>query len=503
MFTQKDLQLIQQKGIHISTIENQIEDFKTGFPFSDISSAATAGDGLRILENNELSYFIKKYENSLKFKKVVKFVPASGAASRMFKNLFTFAEKYDGTDKLFEDKTFNSVFNFFDHIKEFAFYEDLNKIIDIEENKTKNPAKIIEALLNPSGLNYGNLPKALLKFHKYAEKTRTPIEEHLIEGINYGNSNGTVSLHFTVSPEHKENFIKLISEIQPEYEKTFGVKFNIEYSEQKPSTDTIAVDSENNPFRDSKGNLLFRPGGHGALIENLNEIDADLVFIKNIDNVVPDNLKADTYSYKKAIAGLLLEIQDKICDYYMKLSVSENQKLLDEVELFFKSELNFIPSPEYDNMNPFQKKEYLISKLNRPVRVCGMVKNEGEPGGGPFFTVNSEGETSIQIVESAQIDLKDKQKAQILENATHFNPVDLVVGFKNCKAERFDLRKFIDENTGFISSKSQEGRELKAMELPGLWNGAMANWNTVFVEVPISTFNPVKVVNDLLRDQHK
>jgi hypothetical protein len=387
------------------------------------------------------------------------------------------------------------------------------------ENQGKSIAALIEEkayktvvrnLLDITGLNYGQLPKGLLKFHRSdnavsgeSDIARTAMEEHLAEGALYAqNADKEVNLHFTVSPEHKALFEKLVDEKLPFYEALFDVKYHIGFSEQKPSTDTIAADENNEPFRD-KGRLLFRPGGHGALIENLNDIDADIIFIKNIDNVVPDAHKKPTVLYKKLIAGVLVSVQKKIFNYLELIDSGKytHDQLL-EMLYFLQNELN-IKHPNTKFLEDVELVLYIKSKLNRPIRVCGMVKNVGEPGGGPFLTVNTDETVSPQILESSQIDLSDCVKKEMFEQGTHFNPVDLVCAVRDYKGEKFHLPDYVDKNTGFISLKSKNGKALKALELPGLWNGAMSNWNTIFVEVPIETFNPVKTVNDLLRPEHK
>ncbi len=362
---------------------------------------------------------------------------------------------------------------------------------------------IVANLLTTPGLNYGSLPKGLLKFHKYAEGARTPLEEHLVEGALYAcSSTGKVNVHFTVSSEHHELFEKLVNEKMPEYAKKFGVEYNISFSEQKPSTDTIAADSDNKPFRED-GKLVFRPGGHGALIENLNDLDVDIIFIKNIDNVVPDRLKSDTVTYKNLIAGVLVTLQQKTFEYLKILDSGKySQEQIEEIIRFVQQKL-FCRKSDIKNMEDAELVIYLRNKLNRPIRVCGMVKNVGEPGGGPFLAYNQDGTVSLQILESSQIDMKDPKKKEMFDNGTHFNPVDLVCAVRDYKGNKFNLTEYVDKSTGFISSKSKNGRDLKALELPGLWNGAMSDWNTIFVEVPLTTFNPVKTVNDLLRDQHQ
>lgn len=437
-------------------------------------------------------------------KVVVKFVPASGAASRMFKNLFEFlGADYDVPETKFE-KTF------FEQIEKFAFYNDLNAACEkaFEKNIPALMAEgdykaVVAALLEAAGLNYGALPKGLLKFHRYEDGSRTPLEEHLVEGALYAaNKNGKVNVHFTVSPEHRRLFENLVADKAAVYAKKYGVDYNVTFSEQKPCTDTVAADMNNQPFRDN-GKLLFRPGGHGALIENLNDLDADIIFIKNIDNVVPDKLKGDTVLYKKLIAGVLVALQQKAFAYLELLDSGRytHEQVL-EILQFLQKKL-FCKNPETKNLEDAELVLYLKEKLNRPMRVCGMVKNVGEPGGGPFLAYNSDGTISLQILESSQIDMDDPEKKEMFEKGTHFNPVDLVCAVRDYKGHKFDLVNFVDKATGFISYKSKNGKDLKALELPGLWNGAMSDWNTVFVEVSLSTFNPVKTVNDLLREQHQ
>jgi hypothetical protein len=438
-------------------------------------------------------------------KQILKFVPASGAASRMFKNLFEFlGASYEVPTTDFEKK-------FFAEIDKFAFYSVLdaacvkNEGVGIAALIAAGKYKaVVENLLKDKGLNYGNLPKGLLLFHSYAESPRTALEEHLVEGALYAtNGEGKVTLHFTVSPEHIEPFKALVEERKAIYEKRYGVKYEITFSVQKASTDTIAAAMDNTPFRDAKGNLLFRPGGHGALIENLNELDADVIFIKNIDNVVPDRLKATTVKYKQIIGGVLISLQQKVFSYLQMLENGHytHEQLL-EMLYFLQTKL-FVKNPDTKLLEDSELALYIKGKLNRPIRVCGMVKNVGEPGGGPFITQNADGTYSAQILESSQINMNDEASKAIFQSATHFNPVDLVCAVRDKNGKPFDLLKYVDPKTGFISFKSKDGKELKALELPGLWNGAMSDWNTVFVEVPIETFNPVKTVNDLLRPQHQ
>jgi hypothetical protein len=504
MLTTEDIELLRKKGINEERLEEQIESFQTGFPYLKVIRAATINDGISRIEESEKDFYIEEWRSYLKGNGVVlKFVPASGAASRMFKDLFEFQDSGS------EIPVSKPVVRFFEGIYNFAFCEALNgkckrnmgKDISelLQEKKYKN---IVFNLLNEKGLNYGFLPKGLILFHRYPKDSRTPFGEHLVEGALYAkNSRGKVNLHFTVSHEHLSLFKKLLERRGVEYAYTYGADYDVTFSVQKPSTDTIAVDKDNNPFR-SNGKLLFRPGGHGALIENLNDINADVIFIKNIDNVVPDPLKQPTIEYKAILAGLLVSLQKQIFTYQRLLdSGSVSREMTEEMLLFVKEKLsNFDQKDGLSQTNPV---EYLKNKLNRPLRVCGMVKNEGEPGGGPYLCENQDGTISLQILESSQFNPCNSGQMEIMKQATHFNPVDLVCGVCNYKGEKYDLTRYVDKNTGFISNKSKDGRELKALELPGLWNGAMSDWNTVFVEVPIETFNPVKTVNDLLRKEHQ
>lgn len=514
MLNSRDLEQISNLGIDISKIEQQLENYRKGFPFVNLVKPALVKDGIKVFENTEINRFIELFTTKSASREILKFVPASGAASRMFKILYSFREKYKKTDKdiqQFEsDKSFNSVYRFITDIKKFAFYDDLKKVldknnIDIEKClNDKDYVPIIDYLLDDYGLGYGSLPKGLLKFHKYEGHSRTSIEEHLVEAANYATDNQkNASVHFTLSPEHISKFENHINQVANYYENIFNVKFKITHSIQKPSTDTISVDMDNNIFRNDDGSILFRPGGHGALIENLNDLKGDIIFIKNIDNVVPDKYKEQTYNYKKAIGGYLIYLQEKIFKYIENLESNPDDGMLDEIIDFAINELMIRFNDNFETLPRSKKIEYLFNKLNRPIRVCGMVKNEGEPGGGPFWVKNSNDEISLQIIESSQINMDNSVQNQIFNSSTHFNPVDLVCGLRNYKGENFDLLKYIDPSTGFISIKSKDGRNLKAQELPGLWNGAMADWLTIFVEVPIITFNPVKVINDLLRIEHQ
>ena len=505
MLSQQDLNQLAAKGISEEKLNSQLEEFKTGFPFLKLEAAASVGKG--IIAPTEAD--VKQYEEAWEQYKaqghsIVKFVPASGAASRMFKDMFAFADAdYDVPTTDFEKK-------YFDNIEKFAFYDALddacrkNLGAGVKELIANGRYKdVARNMLNADGLNYGQLPKGMLLFHKYSEGPRTPMEEHLVEGALYAASDGKAAVHFTVSHDHLPMFKQRVAEKLDFYASKYGISYDITFSEQKPSTDTVAANPDNTPFRNSDGSLLFRPGGHGALIENLNEISADVIFIKNIDNVVPDRLKADTVSYKQVIAGILVTLQKKAFDYLETLEAGAyNHEKLEEIIRFVQHDL-CCRKTDIKELEDADLVIYLKKKLNRPMRVCGVVKNVGEPGGGPFLTYNQDGTVSLQILESSQIDKNNAEYMEMFTKGTHFNPVDLVCAVKDYKGNAFNLPDFVDRTTGFISSKSKNGKELKALELPGLWNGAMSDWNTVFVEVPLSTFNPVKTVNDLLRDQHQ
>ena len=477
MFTEKDLQQIEKHGLTPDAVERQLENFRRGFPFLKVVRAASPGDGVMVVGDAEAAAAVARYEREADRLGIVKFVPASGAATRMFKELFEFVN---------EGKRGKGIDTLLDNIGRFAFWPELKAVLPPDADDKATVRAIVK-----DGLGYGQKPKGLVTFHAYPEGARKAVEEHLVEGAVYAAARGVARIHFTVSPEHIAGFETLLAEKVPVYERRFGIRYDISFSVQKPSTDTIAVNPDNTPFRQDDGTLLFRPAGHGALIENLNEIDADLVFIKNIDNVTTDARRGDTIRYKKVLAGILLDLQNRAFEYLKALEVGGAE--LEPIAEFIEKQLCVKLPAEYDSA-------LLRAVLDRPIRVCGMVRNEGEPGGGPFWVGNPDGTESLQIAESSQIAPDD---LPLMQSATHFNPVDLVCGVRDSKGCKFDLRRYTDPATGFISSKSSGGRDLRAQELPGLWNGAMAKWNTVFVDVPVTTFSPVKVVQDLLRPQHQ
>ncbi|NCC45499.1 MAG: DUF4301 family protein [Bacteroidia bacterium] len=496
MLTNEDVLKIEKRGSSKERVESQLKKFETGFPYLEIVAPATPDKGISVLSKEEQFSCVKRYS---KFEgSVTKFVPASGAATRMFKDLFEAMGALDKGQEMAEKAN-----SFFEELDKYPFYGDLQDLFsyDIVSNKDVRSRQIIlESLLTEVGLGYGSLPKGLIKFHKYDNYVRTALEEHLSESAGYGiDKRGFAKLVFTVSQEHLPLFRSLVQKIRSQYEKNFKYSLDISFTLQKPSTDTIAVDMENRPFKESNGELLFRPAGHGALIENLNDIDSDLVFIKNIDNVTREELTIDTVWWKKVLAGHLLGIQSKVFGYLEQL----NGERVDGLNKIIKSFIEETFCMQLPNVDESIEKEYLTAILDRPLRVCGMVKNLGEPGGGPFLVRDADGSVSLQILEGAQLDMSDLSVVEIVADSTHFNPVDLVCSIKDYRGNKFDLSKFTDPETGFISEKSVGGVSIKALEMPGLWNGAMSRWNTVFVEVPITTFSPVKTVFDLLRPEHQ
>ena len=488
-FTSEDLKQFKELGISIEKIENLIEHFVHGFDYMNLDRPAAVGDGIVAMGRKNADDMIKLYNEHTYHLDIVKFVPASGAASRMFKDLFSYVNSPS------EDSISHEALN---NLDKFAFKEELDEIVakrpaNQEHNEFQNKAYHI---LEGEGLNYGHLPKGLIKFHSYEDGSRTAFEEHLVEGAMYAKGkNRKVNIHFTISPQFEEQIKAIIEVVQKRFEEKYGVEYNISFSEQMHYTDTLAVDMNNEPFREKDGSILFRPGGHGALIENLNQLDADMIFIKNIDNVVPDRLKDYTVRNKKILAGELIHIQEVVFSILTQL---DEGKKLEDIKEIAQLEHELITDLTH------KSEEQLRKFLMRPIRICGMVKNEGEPGGGPFWVNNPNGgDPSLQIVESVQIDPENDQQQDILKKSTHFNPVDIVCWVKDYKGNKFDLTKYVDEEAGFISYKSKYGKELKAQELPGLWNGAMSDWITLFVEVDIQTFNPVKTLNDLLRENHQ
>ena len=508
-FTEDDLKQIAAKGIKKEKVRNQIGIFIEGIPYVNLVNAAIVDEGILKFTVREQKSLINTFEEAKAKLSLLKFVPASGAASRMFKALFNFLDAYDPKKESLEQyfkRTNDSDLKIFSKgLKDFPFYETVQERIKGKaSNSDEELFLFVKEMMSEDALNYGFYPKGLLPFHNYGDHSATPFEEHLKEASNYAKVDGEANLHFTISEQHISMFTKEYSAINDRLSKATQTEFNVSYSYQKGSTDTIAVDMDNNPFRNTDGSLLFRPGGHGALIENLDEEEADVIFIKNIDNVVVPSVQEELTKSKKMLAGLLLKVQEKAFAYAKRIDDDNlTADVMLEIKEFLENELNARFVDKYRSFSIGEQIEILKDKINRPIRICGMVKNEGEPGGGPFWIRNAQNHVSLQIIESAQIDMSNDKQVDILNNATHFNPVDLVCGVKNYKGEKFNLLNFVDHKQGFITEKTQGGCALKALELPGLWNGAMAYWNTIFVEVPLSTFNPVKTVNDLLKPTHQ
>ncbi|TYA52984.1 DUF4301 family protein [Formosa maritima] len=514
MFSDKDIHLIENKGLTVEKVTSQIELFKTGLPYVNLQSVAIINNGILQLTNEEKKASIDLFEAQRNNYSIIKFVPASGAATRMFKSFFSFIEDYNP-----DQETVNAYINrtkesalavFFVGLEKLPFYKKvLNKIEKVypeydTSSTDKQRLMFVKTMLDVDKLNYGFYPKGLLPFHQYKEHIATAFEEHLFEAALYASSNNKANIHYTISEKYKDIFDDEFKKIQTIVERKTNTKFEISFSYQKEATDTIAVTEHNKPFRLEDGSLLFRPSGHGALLSNLNDLDADIIFIKNIDNVVVFKYESEVSEFKKMLAGILINVQTKAFNYLEKLESNHTSEAdILEIATFLTNKMNVVISSEFEKYATEYQVAYLKDKLNRPIRVCGMVKNEGEPGGGPFWVKDESGQISLQIVESAQINKKDKHQKDILKNATHFNPVDLVCGIKDYKGNPFNLEEFVDHKTAFITMKTKTGKDLKALELPGLWNGSMANWNTIFVEVPLITFNPVKTVTDLLKPTHQ
>ena len=509
------IQKIIESGVSEKDILQHLEIFRKGLPFIKLHKSCKVGDGIVAIKDEEFEALVALHKEASLKGRILKFVPASGAATRMFQKLHTYLNNSWSAEELCKkrdegDKVAVAVVEFIDGLKTLAFYPvlkgrlakdglDIDSLVQKKEFRT-----VISYVLTESGLNYANLPKGMIYFHRAQTGARTAFEEHLVEALHYAkDSNNVCHVHFTLSPEYQAEFDRLLHDVRKYYEVD-GHKLSISYSYQKSSTNTIAVTKENEAYLDDNNNFVFRPAGHGALLENLNDLKADLVFIKNIDNVVPDRLKETTYLYKKLICGLLVKLESKAHDCLRKLeSYTVTERELSEIEVFVQEELLISLPGNFHNFSRSQRMQFLFSKLNRPMRICGMVRNEGQVGGGPFWVQEANGEITVQIVEASQIDKKDDSQNEIFESATHFNPVDLICSVRDYKGNCFDLLNYRNPDTGFVTIKSKGGVEIKALELPGLWNGSMADWVTVFVEVPKVTFNPVKEINDLLLSEHQ
>ena len=494
-FTTADTADIRNHGLSVEEAERQLCLFEKSPPHLQLDRPCTLGDGIRALSDAEIAAATAAHAAASHEGRLMKFVPASGAATRMFQALLAERETaatLNREDALLRrargDRNADTVVRFMEAIDRFAFADDLRagmaaRGYDLPALLRRGEfGTILDALLSPEGLDVSARPKGLLQFHRYPEGNRTAFEEHLAEAAGtVRNRHSTCRVHFTVSPEHEERFRKILAAVY----------------------DTIAVDLQHRPFRTAQGALLFRPGGHGALIENMSELAGDLIFVKNIDNVVPDWRRADTLKWKKILAGLLVIIQRNIFDHLARLQGRPEPAVVESALRFAHEDLCLSVPAQFDRSSVEVQRQRLIEIFDRPVRVCGVVRNTGEPGGGPFWVRGRDGSLSLQIVESAQVDPAQQEQQAIFSAATHFNPVDLVCGVRNHRGEQFDLRRFVDSEAVFITRKSMDGRDLKALERPGLWNGAMAHWTTVFVEVPGSTFTPVKTVLDLLRPEHQ
>lgn len=512
-FNSFDFIEIQQREISLEKVKNQLNFLINGIQAVNLDRAAKLGDGIKSLSEEEAIYYANYFDDKKNHLKLKKFVPASGAASRMFKFLNEFIHDFklgeESINAYINRKKAKNLSLFLIGLEKFPFYSEvLNQAKKAYPDYDQWPYDskyfaFIKILLSKNDFDFAGKPKGVLPFHKYPSHVATPIEEHLNEAVFYSSSNQKANLHFTVSEEHQTAFEEIVDSAKPKIERDFQTEINVSYSYQNKATDSIALDQDNELIREKEGNLVFRPGGHGALIENLNNLDADIIFIKNIDNVIQNHIE-EIALYKKALAGILLDKQNQIFEYLKALDENQLDKsFLDEIVIFIESKLQFEVLEDFSKYTKESKIEYLRNYLNRPIRVCGMVKNEGEPGGGPFWVRDRKGLVFLQIVESSQVDENDQNQVKILKSSTHFNPVDLVCGTRNYRGANFDLNEFVDHTSGFIVHKNKDGKELKAYELPGLWNGAMAKWLTIFVEVPLVTFNPVKTVNDLLKTAHQ
>lgn len=514
MFTEKDIKQIESKGITIEKVNAQVTLIKNGMSYSNLVAAATIGKGIESFSKNETKEFIKLFEEKKNTLSIVKFVPASGAATRMFKFLFQFLKNFNPSNESIQDYAERQkdtlIETFISNLEKFPFYNEVvskAKQTNTGFNNLSNNEKYLEfvkTMLNEDGLNYSFLPKGLLPFHKYEEQFVTAFQEHLFESTLYASSNNKANLHFTISEKHHNYFNSELKKVKDDLEQKTNTAFNVSYSYQNEATETVALKDDGDVFRNEDGSILFRPAGHGALLENLNDLNNGIIFIKNIDNIVVADKNIEVSEYKKLLSGVLLKVQNQVFAYLREIDNQDiaEEKLL-EIAAFISTKLNVVIDDAFDDLPQSEKRWYLKDKLNRPIRVCGIVKNEGEPGGGPFWVKDENGNVSLQIVEFAQIDIENKAQQDIVKNATHFNPTDLVCGVKNYKGEKFDLMNYVDPKAAFITMKTQNGIDIKALELPGLWNGSMAYWNSIFVEVPVETFNPVKTVNDLLKAPHQ
>lgn len=513
-FTDNDIEQIQNHDLTLEQVREQIETIKRGMSFTNLTEAASIGNGILRFDSNEQNHYIQVFEDKRNSLSLIKFVPASGAATRMFKFLFKFLADFnvsrDTINGYINKNKGSGLAVFFAGLEKLPFFEEVvHKVHKVVPNFNElsydeKRVEFIKTMLDKDRLNYSDFPKGLLPFHRYKYHIATAFEEHLYEASLYASSNKVANVHFTISPKHNKAFDKEFKYIEEDVEENTQAAFNISFSNQRKSTDTIALTLNNEPYRNSNGQLLFRASGHGALLDNLNGLDHDLIFIKNIDNVIVSKHHKELAKYKKILAGVLIEAQQDVFEF---LHVLDNKDVKDEtcnlIAKFLRDRFNLIIIDKFQKFTVNQKIDYLKDKLNRPIRVGGIVKNEKEPGGGPFWVKDKDGNASIQVVEFAQIDFSSEDQKQIVRNATHFNPTDFVCGIKNYRGELFDLKEYVDVNANFVTNKSILDQEIKVLERPGLWNGSMAHWNSIFIEVPLMTFNPVKTVNDLLKSPHQ
>ncbi len=502
-FNKDDLRFLTARGSKLENVEAQLRHYVHPPSPAQVVRACVRGDGIVVVDPDEAERLSAEWAERAPGLDLAKFVPASGAASRMFRALLAeLAAGVETRDQLVERSEAGNAdaadcLAVVDGVESLALRDDLERVLGGPAAEAP-AAAILDGILSDAGLGYANLPKGLLAFHREDGEVRTPVHEHLFEACAYASGRGgKANLHFTVSPEHRSRFTGLVERIAPSFEKRFGVGLEIAFSEQHPSTDSLAVTPGGEPFRGDDGALLFRPAGHGALIENLAEIDADVVFVKNIDNVLPPSRAAVAMQWKKVLAALAVRIRDEVFAALAALR-AERAGAVEQACTLLQARFGQAAPVGSD------PRAWAEAALDRPLRVCGMVRNEGEPGGGPFWVLPRDGGSpSVQIVESSEIDLEDPGQRRILSEATHFNPVDLVCSFRSPEGAPYALARFVDDEAVFIADKSHSGRPLRSLELPGLWNGAMASWNSVFVEVPAATFNPVKTLGDLLRPAHR
>ncbi|UCG12190.1 MAG: DUF4301 family protein [Deltaproteobacteria bacterium] len=517
LFTEKDRDQMERLGISQAKVETQLDMFRRGPHRLRLHRPCTLEDGIVVVDATDEERLLTMWATGAAEGRLREFLPASGAATRMF----AFVERTRKQMKTTNDETnlhasfetssdLQSFNQFVGSLRDFAFAEPLQDVmakagVSLQHRLDSGKYKeILDFLLGPQGLNYLALPKALIPFHRYSDHIRTALEEHLVEASHtVRDSARRCRVHFTVAPDSEEIIVHHGRKAAAKYGEKLGVQYELSFSLQKPASNTLAVDQENRPFRLPDGSLLFRPAGHGALLDNLNQVQGDIVFIKNIDNVVTDDLRDPVVYHQKVLAGMLLDLQQEVFRYLRLLqSGSTTATDVQAVAEFVAHRLSVSLPDDSSQLGQEERVSWLYRILNRPLRVCGMVKNRGEPGGGPFWVQEASGRVSLQIVEGAQVDRTSPEQVEIFSASTHFNPVLLVCGLRDFQGQPFDLHDFVDSQAVFIAQKTEDGRELKALELPGLWNGGMAYWNTVFVQVPEETFNPVKTINDLLRPGH-